>query len=58
MGRSHGKTTGTRFFLKCIEQKATSLNEEGMVEVDFKPGFGLKVNEKKLISLADAYLKI
>ena len=45
-------------FLKCIEQKATSLNEEGMVEVDFKPGFGLKVNEKKLISLADAYLKI
>ena len=45
-------------FLKCIEQKATSLNKEGMVEVDFKPGFGLKVNEKKLISLADAYLKI
>ena len=45
-------------FLKCIEQKATSLNEEGKVEVDFKPGFGLKVNEKKLISLADAYLKI
>ena len=45
-------------FLKCIEQKATSLNEGGMVEVDFKPGFGLKVNEKKLISLADAYLKI
>ena len=45
-------------FLKCVEQKATSLNEGGMVEVDFKPGFGLKVNEKKLISLADAYLKI
>tara|TARA_B100000963_G_scaffold46836_1_gene35159 strand:- start:556 stop:1773 length:1218 start_codon:yes stop_codon:yes gene_type:complete len=45
-------------FLKCIEQKATSLNEGGMVEVDFKPGFGLKVNEKKLISLADSYLKI
>ncbi len=45
-------------FLKCIEQKATHLNKEGKVEVDFKPGFGLKVNEQKLISLADAHLNI
>jgi L-alanine-DL-glutamate epimerase-like enolase superfamily enzyme len=45
-------------FLKCIEQKATHLNKEGKVEMDFKPGFGLKVNEQKLISLADAHLNI
>ncbi|MGB0396228.1 MAG: enolase C-terminal domain-like protein [Flavobacteriaceae bacterium] len=45
-------------FLKCVLEKATHLNEEGKVEVDFKPGFGLKVDEQKLISLADAHLKI
>jgi L-alanine-DL-glutamate epimerase-like enolase superfamily enzyme len=45
-------------FLRCVVQRATNLNKEGKVEVDFKPGFGLKVNEQKLISLADAYLNI
>ena len=45
-------------FLKCIEQKATRMDEEGKVVADFKPGFGLKVNESKLLSLADAHLKI
>lgn len=45
-------------FLKCIEQKATHLNRQGKVEVNLKPGFGLKVNEKKLRSLADAHLTI
>ena len=45
-------------FLKCIDQKATHLNKEGKVEVDFSPGFGLKVNEKKLLSLSNSYLKI
>jgi L-alanine-DL-glutamate epimerase-like enolase superfamily enzyme len=45
-------------FLKCIEQKATYLNGQGKVEVNLKPGFGLKVNEKKLNSLSDASLKI
>ncbi len=45
-------------FLKCIEQKSTRMDEEGKVVADFKPGFGLKVNESKLLSLADAHLKI
>jgi len=45
-------------FLKCIKQKATHLNGQGKVEVNLKPGFGLKVNEKKLYSLSDASLKI
>ena len=45
-------------FLKCIDQKATYLNKKGKVEVDFSPGFGLKVNEKKLLSLSNSYLKI
>ena len=29
-------------FLKCVEEKATELNNEGKVAADFKPGFGLK----------------
>jgi hypothetical protein len=41
-----------------VLEKATHLNEEGKVSADFKPGFGLKVDEQKLISLADAHLKI
>ena len=45
-------------FLKCIEQKATHLNKQGKVEADFRPGFGLKVNEQKLTSLADKHLNI
>lgn len=45
-------------FINCIEEKATQLNAEGKVSVDFKPGFGLKVNETKLKSLADKYLNI
>tara|TARA_B100001057_G_C22847813_1_gene949770 strand:+ start:1360 stop:2577 length:1218 start_codon:yes stop_codon:yes gene_type:complete len=45
-------------FLRCVLEKATHLNEEGKVSADFKPGFGLKVDEQKLISLADAHLKI
>ena len=45
-------------FLKCIEQKATQLNKQGKVEADFRPGFGLKVNEQKLTSLADKHLNI
>ena len=45
-------------FLRCVLQKATHLNEEGKVVADFKPGFGLKVDEQKLISLADAHLNI
>lgn len=45
-------------FINCIEEKATQLNTEGKVSVDFKPGFGLKVNETKLKSLADKYLNI
>jgi L-alanine-DL-glutamate epimerase-like enolase superfamily enzyme len=45
-------------FLRCVLQKATHLNEEGKVFADFKPGFGLKVDEQKLISLADAHLNI
>ena len=45
-------------FLKCIKEKATHLNEEGKVEVDFKPGFGLKVDERKLLSLSDDHLKL
>ena len=45
-------------FINCIEEKATQLNAEGKVSVDFKPGFGLKVNETKLKSLAHKYLNI
>ncbi|CAI8236357.1 MAG: o-succinylbenzoate synthase [Flavobacteriaceae bacterium] len=45
-------------FINCIEEKATQLNAEGKVYVDFKPGFGLKVNETKLKSLAHKYLNI
>jgi L-alanine-DL-glutamate epimerase-like enolase superfamily enzyme len=45
-------------FINCIEEKATQLNTEGKVSLDFKPGFGLKVNETKLKSLADKYLNI
>ncbi len=45
-------------FINCIEEKATQLNAEGKVSVDFKPGFGLKVNETKLKFLADKYLNI
>ena len=45
-------------FINCIEEKATQLNAEGKVSVNFKPGFGLKVNETKLKSLADKYLNI
>jgi L-alanine-DL-glutamate epimerase-like enolase superfamily enzyme len=45
-------------FLRCVLQKATHLHEEGKVVADFKPGFGLKVDEQKLISLADAHLNI
>ena len=45
-------------FLRCVEEKATNLNYEGKVVVDFKPGFGLKVNENKLLSLCDKHLKI
>ena len=45
-------------FLKCVEQKATRMNDEGKVVADLKPGFGLKVNESKLLSLANAHLKI
>lgn len=45
-------------FINCIEEKATQLNAEGKASVDFKPGFGLKVNETKLKSLADKYLNI
>ena len=45
-------------FINCIEEKATQLNAEGKVSVDFKPGFGLKVNENKLKSLAYKYLNI
>jgi L-alanine-DL-glutamate epimerase-like enolase superfamily enzyme len=45
-------------FLRCMLEKATHLNEEGKVSADFKPGFGLKVDEQKLISLSDAHLKI
>ena len=45
-------------FLNCVIDKATYLNSEGKVEVKFKPGFGLKVDEKKLLSLADSYLNI
>ena len=37
-------------FLKCVEEKATELNNDGKVAADFKPGFGLKVNENKLLS--------
>ena len=45
-------------FLRCIEEKSTKLNNEGKVVADFKPGFGLKVNENKLLSLSDKHLKI
>ena len=45
-------------FLRCIEEKSTKLNNEGKVVSDFKPGFGLKVNENKLLSLSDKHLKI
>ena len=45
-------------FLNCVIDKATDLNSEGKVEVNFKPGFGLKVDEKKLLSLADSHLNI
>tara|TARA_B100001029_G_C15055353_1_gene453911 strand:+ start:640 stop:1902 length:1263 start_codon:yes stop_codon:yes gene_type:complete len=45
-------------FLRCVEEKATELNNEGKVVANFRPGFGLKVNESKLISLSDAHLKI
>ena len=45
-------------FINCIEEKATQLNAEGKVSVDFKPGFGLKVNENKLKTLAYKYLNI
>jgi hypothetical protein len=45
-------------FLSCIEEKSTKLNNEGKVVSDFKPGFGLKVNENKLLSLSDKHLKI
>ena len=45
-------------FLRCVEEKATKLNNEGKVVADFKPGFGLKVNENKLLSLSDKHLKI
>ena len=45
-------------FLKCVEEKATELNNDGKVAADFKPGFGLKVNENKLLSLSNKYLKI
>lgn len=45
-------------FLRCVLQKATHLNKEGKVSANFKPGFGLKVDEQKLISLADSHLKI
>ena len=45
-------------FINCIEEKATQLDAQGKVTVHFKPGFGLKVNETKLKSFADKYLKI
>ena len=45
-------------FLRCVEEKATELNNEGKVVANFRPGFGLKVNESKLLSLSDAHLKI
>jgi len=45
-------------FLNCILEKATHLNEDGKVAADFKPGFGLKVDEQKLITLANSYLNI
>jgi hypothetical protein len=45
-------------FLQCIIEKATHLNQEGKVEAKFKPGFGLKVDEKKLLTLVDAHLSI
>ena len=45
-------------FLRCVEEKATKLNKSGKVVANFKPGFGLKVNEKKLLSLSDSHLKI
>ena len=45
-------------FLNCIDEKATQLNADGKVTVDFKPGFGLKVNETKLKSITDQYLNI
>ncbi|MDB2315059.1 hypothetical protein N9V42_05685 [Flavobacteriaceae bacterium] len=45
-------------FLNCILEKATHLNENGKVAADFKPGFGLKVDEQKLITLANSYLNI
>ena len=45
-------------FLRCVEEKATKLNKSGKVVANFKPGFGLKVNENKLLSLSDKHLKI
>ena len=45
-------------FLRCVEEKVTELNNEGKVVANFRPGFGLKVNESKLLSLSDAHLKI
>ena len=58
MGRSHGKTKEQDAFLKCILEKATYLNKEGKVAADFKPGFGPKVDEQKLISIDDDHLNI
>ena len=45
-------------FIRCVEEKATELNKSGKVVANFKPGFGLKVNESKLLSLSDKHLKI
>ena len=45
-------------FLRCVKEKATELNKSGKVVANFKPGFGLKVDEIKLLSLSDKHLKI
>jgi hypothetical protein len=45
-------------FIRCVEEKATELNKSGKVVANFKPGFGLKVNESKLLSLSDKHLNI
>ena len=45
-------------FLNCIIEKSTSLNSEGKVVLNLKPGFGLKVNSEKLKKDCSSYHSI
>ena len=45
-------------YLNCIIEKSTSLNNEGKVVLNLKPGFGLKVNSEKLKNDCKSYHSI